>query len=41
MNKSIFKKLLTSYIGLVILAIAIVGSMQVYLINHYLINSKE
>lgn len=41
MNKSIFKKLLTSYIGLVILAIAIVGSMQVYLIDHYLIKSKE
>lgn len=41
MNKSIFSKLLTSYIGLVIVATAIVGSMQVYLIDSYLIKTKE
>lgn len=41
MNKSIFSKLLASYIGLVVLAIAIVGSMQVFLVENYLIRTKE
>ncbi len=41
MNKSIFSKLLASYIGIVLVAIAIVGSMQVYLVQNYLIKNKE
>ncbi|KTE92446.1 hypothetical protein AT727_19015 [Desulfitobacterium hafniense] len=41
MNKSIFFKLLASYIGLLIVAITIIGSMQVYLVENYLIKSKE
>ena len=41
MNKSIFSKLLASYIGIVLVAVAIVGSMQVYLVQNYLIKNKE